>query len=235
MQFLAFHNLVKQFLNRKDLTDDQIDFFINTALRELQLQQPLNFTRKSAAVTYPSTPNVGVALDGASGADPAFRALAGDYAVSFMDSNGVAIPLQGDSFVNVQRRIRWNNPPNSLQWPQVNVSLLPISQQTIVYYTSMLSGVNTLFLWPEVASAPLVLFYHAWITEYNWSSGATREDWLLKYGNQALLWGAIEVNNRFQAEDARIPIDQNQSARALDAILREDANIPTIGAAINLD
>jgi hypothetical protein len=235
MQFLPFHNLVASFLNRKDITDTQIDFFINTALREFQLRQNLQVTRKMVLATYPSTAGVGVALDGTSGVDGQFRALVGDYAVSFMDPNGVAVPILGDTFANVQRRIRWNNPPNSLEWPAVNISVLPISQQTIVYYTQILSGVQTLFTFPEIASVPLGIFYYSWIVEYDYSGAPAREDWLLKYGNQVLLWGALQVANRFLAEDARIVLDTNEYEKAIDTVLRMDSVLPLEGASLNLD
>lgn len=218
MQFLAFHNLVKQFINRKDVTDDQIDFFINTALREFQLRQNLNFTRKSATATYPSTSGLGIVLDGVGGVDPYFRALLGDYAVSFLGENGAVTPLLGDTFTNVQRRLLSSRVPDS-----------------VVYYTRINDGQNILFLYPEVADARLVISFFSWIEEYSWSAGPTREDWMLKYGNQVLLWGALKVANRFFGEDGKIAVGNAQYNAAIDSILRMDAQLPFEGASLNLD
>src|SRR3972149_1136114 len=119
MQLQAFHTLVTQFINRKDVTPDQVTFFINTALREFELRQNLNFNRRSALVTYPSSPGVGVALSGSSGLNTPppdasisyeFRSLDGDFAVGLIGTNGVEVPLIGDTAVNVQRRKRTNIP-----------------------------------------------------------------------------------------------------------------------------
>ena len=233
MQYLAFHNLVKSFINRKDVTDAQVDYFVNTASRELQQRQPLNFTISQVATTYPSTGGVGVALSTLTA--NLYRSLADDYSVTITGLDGAKVPLHGDTKQNVARRYRWGNPPNPNQWPQVNTTTFPISTQTIVYYVDYINTVSTLFLYPEVASAPLGSQYYAWLPDYDYAVAPTKEDYLLRVGNQVLLYGALVHANTFFGEDAKLPLYLAQFEKSLVDFIMTDSTARITGAELSLD
>lgn len=219
MKYSEFTGLLTGFINRKDVTPTQIDFFVNTAKNEMQMLRDFNFTRKLATLTYPSVAGQGVALP------TDYKSMAGDYAVKFTTTTGLKVPIKGSSSANERRRLAANS---SLP------TATPVALSGITYYTEWVNEAPVLWLSPEIAQASLDVAYIAWIEDYANASG-DREDFLLKYGNQVLLWNALKVQNRFVKEDGRITIDEQLFGIAVAAFADYDARITHETSNLDLD
>lgn len=220
MKYQAFRELLKSFVQRKDITPEQLDFFVNTAKSELQLERNFNFTRKTAALVYPSTVGVGIPLPSD------FKGLVGQRAVS-IGVNGINRPLLGESFSQRQRRQQQATPI-----PSITTAMVPVPQTGVAFRVEWLNETPSLMLFPEVADALLQVWYYSWIPDYG--DDLDREDFLLKYAFQCLLWEALKVQNRFVKEEQRISVDETAYEMSLNRLLEYDARIPDDGATMNL-
>jgi len=196
MMYGAFRQSFLDFLNRKEITPSQADFFINTAKLRLQRDENLNFALKRKTYTYPSVGGVGVALDSD------FKALYGEYSVSILNAAGGRTPLAGSTFSQEQRRTR----------DTINFRPQSVETKSISFYLVMLGGITTLFLRPEVAASQLELVYYIWLPDYS-AEGDT--DILLDKGFDALLWEGLKVANMHLAEENRVKIDDLLARDAL--------------------
>lgn len=223
MQYVTFRDLVKSFINRKDVTSDQLDFFVNGGKDALQLTQAFNFTKKSATLVYPSNGGVGVQLPSD------YKSLAGDYAVRFEGTDGARTPLKGSTYANEMRRLNATAPLTT-----VASALQPIPTRGITFYVEFVDDAPWLFLNPEVAAASLLVKYISWISDYS-SSVPDREDFLLRHGNQILLWKALEYANTFESEDAKVEINTEMANRGLATLLDFDSRMEIDGAHLDLE
>lgn len=220
MNYQAFRDQLKSFINRKDISNEQLDAFVNMAKTELMLERNFNFTRRTASLVYPSVVGVGVPLPSD------YKALVGQRAVS-IGINGVNRPLLGESFAMRQRRQTQATPI-----PANTVAMVPTPQTGVNFRVEWLDGVPSLFLYPEVAGAQLQVWYYSWVPDYG--TDLSREDFLLKYANTCLLWEALKVQNRFVKEEFRVPVDEQAYEMSLNRLMEYDARIPDDGATTDL-
>ena len=229
------------FIQRKDVTPTNLDFFVNTAKNELQLTQDFNFMKvKSPALAYPNKYVTGVSLP------QDFKAFDGDYAVRFQLPSGWGVPLKGTSSAEARRRKyeytqHWGREEN-LQWtgivPPPNPPPLvvppPLNLNDVEYYLEWNNNLATLYLFPEALGCSLTVNYKAWIQDYI-NTDKDREDFLLQYAPHVLLWGALRVQNRFVKEEQRIPVDAQAASAAMAALLDYDARLVSQSDNMDLD
>jgi hypothetical protein len=220
VKYQDFRTNLMSFINRKDIPVAQVDFFVNMAKTGLQLERNFNFTRKTAALVYPSSVGVGLPLPSD------FKGMVSQRSVS-LGVNGVNRPLLGESFSQRQRRMQQACP-----LPSITTALVPVPQTGIVYRVEWLNEVPSLLLFPEVTDAQLQVWYYSWIADYG--DDLNREDFLLKYAGDCLLWEALRVQNRFVKEEARVPVDEMSYQAALTRLVEYDARIPDDGARTDL-
>lgn len=225
MQYQDFRTQLASFVQRKDISNSQLDFFVNGAKNELQLERDFNFTRKTASLTYPSTLGVGVALP------TDYKGLVGQYAVS-VGVNGLNNPIKGETFEQRQRRQQQRYPYPS-GWNDSSIQTFPpVCKTGLNYRVEWLSGAPFLLLYPEVASAALQVWYFSWIPDYG--SNLTLEDFLLKYSPMLLLWESLKIQNRYVKEEFRISIDEAAYQASLNRLIEYDSRIPISGAMMDL-
>lgn len=234
MKYGDFLTQLAGFVNRKDVSLSQLDFFVNTAKNELQLTNNFNFIKKvSPVLNYPNIPNTGVRLP------IDYKAMAGDFAVQFKStqSSTVFIPIKGMSKADARRRIySLNQPFSSMGLEDLSLTgivpnpgggppipTLPLNAP-VQYYAELINNGWFLFTFPEILSCSLIADYYAWIPDYN-NVLAVYEDFLLLYAPQVLLWGALRVQNRFVKEDIRTSIDAQAEGTALAALIDFDSRI----------
>ena len=241
MIYSDFLTQLSSFIQRKDVTKANLDFFVNTAKNELQLGQDFNFMKTtSPPLAYPAKYGTGVSLP------LDFKAFDGDYAVKFQVPGGCEVPLKGTSTAEARRRKyqytqQWGSEEN-LQWtgivpapnPPALVVAPTLNLNDIEYYLEWKNNLATLFIFPEALGASLIVQYKAWILDYI-NTDSQREDFLLDKAPHVLLWGALRVQNRFAKEEQRIPIDAQAAAQAMTTLFEYDAKLASQGDNMDLD
>ena len=238
MNYRAFLNLVKEFLNRDEL-DNRIPEFVEAALLRLQRRHNFQFSRKSTTMSYPSSQRVGVTLP------TDFKAFVHDHSVSLI-SGATYLPLMGvQEKAEMAREHR--TAYQSLDASGVASTIVgPTSRSTspIRYYTKVfLSDAVTrrrtniaqetkLFLSPEQPGASLYVEYFAWLPMY---TSATDEDIFLIRGHDILLWETLAVANIYLHEEDRVGIDAQATQRALQEFLEWDSRSADSGAGFDLE
>lgn len=217
MTLLAFREMVKDFLKRKNLTDAQLDRNINLAKMRLQRDYALNVVAKKKTLTYPSAGG-GVAL----GSD--FRAFYDDFSVVILNGAGGSTPIRGSTFNEEQRRLRDD------QRDGVS-TMTSIETREIHFYCMSLDGEMKLFLNPEIADAILEVYMFAFLPDY---SADGDEDILLTVGRDAMLWETLKVCNMFLVEEERVKIDSVLANEALSSLQAWAARAVTSGSTMDL-
>lgn len=208
MNFGNFRALLKDFLNRKDLTDDQLRAITNVARFQLQRDHNVvtNTTRDSNFVYTVGGKDIGVD----------FMSFPFNRSIDIKNADGSWTPLEGTTFATEQRR----NAP-AQPWP----SPLP------KYYVLFLDGQTMLYLSPD-QPATLRVLYNKFGAEY---VNDTDTDLLLAHGYDALLWEALKLANVFTSDAEKVKIDEALSTKAVNALTAYSASILRSGAPVEVD
>lgn len=230
MKYGDFRNLVKDFLNRKNLTNAQINNFINLAKASLQRKADYNSTvKRTTLAPYPTELKVGIALPSD------FKSFFHEGAVTLVSplTGGFSVPLEGTTFSAEQRR----HPALIDTFVGSVTTLLPTSSvfsRRNRFYILTLGGINTIFLQPELAGALLNITYYSWLDPYTDTDEAFT-DFFLDRGHDCLLYESLRQANMFEFEENRVPIDNELSTQAWMELVNYDARLIQSGAWVDVD
>lgn len=210
--------MVKDFLQRKDVSDAQVMQWANLAKLRLQRDDNLSLAvRKTTLSPYPTTEGVGIALPSD------FKGFYGEFSVVILNAAGGVTPLKGSTLTQALRRTRDRGANTWTKFPTAEI---------VWYAEPQENGLIRLFLFPEISAASLKVWYYVWLPDY---VSSTDEDILLTIGRDALLWETLKVANMFLTEEDRVKVDDALASAAIAKVEDWCSRVLTSGATLDLN
>lgn len=222
MIYSDFAAMVIDFVNRQDLTPAKLLPIVNMAKSDLQLELDLTFVLKKIALTYPTAEGVGIDLPSD------FKSFPYKYSVTLGDpTTGKVTPVTGTTLAAWLRRQAAHGTNEDINKPLSSVS-------GTQYYIVFIAGAAapTMFLAPELPSAPVTIWYNSTLPDY---ANDSDEDVLLTIGRSALFFFVMETINSFVKDEEKIPINEAAKQDAIARVRQYCSTVLRSGANIDRD